>query len=902
MVGLKKRLHVTVTQNGQTLKRSFEVSAVIVGRSPECLIQLNHVDVSRKHLNLYVREGEVWIEDMGSSNGTFLNATQLKPMVAYRLTAADALTVGKATGIVISAEVDKPLEVKSSESTVSMTPPKPPEYVEKVAPEKLINLEASIPDIQNPHSPDPRQKVLRTSQEEAAEIIRNARIQAERETQSIFERAQNTQKQAEEFYRRRLQEASTDAEELRSDVRHECETLLAKTRQSCEDIRKQVDTSVTELRTKTRQECDQMYEEMEAQVKQVKEHRIHEMEEGISRKELEILEDARKRMEIAEKELQQNIESSRALHQHSIKVEMEQHLSRLKEIEDDLQFTVETKIQAHAKNLEEETTEHREKIAEENQEHESRLLKERKEHEEKISSELLALQQKIANEYTEHNAKITLEIKEHALRIAQELEEHRETIKCERLEHETKILNESQEHEIRLAKELSQHEQSLAEAQRLWDERKTEEMQNHSERIRSEVEMHQEGIKKEREDFSSERTRLTEENHSLAHAVAELKSESERLAKVTSELSSTEAGLQNRLATMGAENKKLENQSAELRSQVEESTKALEKLKKEYELLHRSHQVLVDKKSQAQADFDGDVLRLKAKLQAEKDRHIKEEKENLLYLKQESEKKIQQAEKELLGQIERKKHSFIKEILLEIEKSSALVSANLNEWRKEGAALEKGILAQLEGQLFTMKVDGSSGTQNIDITQHKRKERYVNLAYGCALGVLIMLSYSFGVKRLEGPSPLERAVASEAEERKRDLENRKFDPVKEYELKNSYVDAVLYTQQYYELTTTDAYQEKWSLALAKHMLKLWKVDEDSSLQVASIANALVKTIEERKGNIHPDYVQEGLKKMNELETESVKRMVAILGSQVRYESLKKFEHDFFTKYRNELPQ
>ncbi len=51
--------------------------------------------VSRRHACISQREGQVFIEDMNSLNGTFLNATRLVPELPYPLKDGDQVQLGK---------------------------------------------------------------------------------------------------------------------------------------------------------------------------------------------------------------------------------------------------------------------------------------------------------------------------------------------------------------------------------------------------------------------------------------------------------------------------------------------------------------------------------------------------------------------------------------------------------------------------------------------------------------------------------------------------------------------------------------------------------------------------------------------------------------------------------------
>ena len=66
---------------------------IIIGRVPECGIQLSVDNVSRKHARLIFHNEEYHIEDLGSTNGTYVNGIEI---VKCALRSNDQINIGEA--------------------------------------------------------------------------------------------------------------------------------------------------------------------------------------------------------------------------------------------------------------------------------------------------------------------------------------------------------------------------------------------------------------------------------------------------------------------------------------------------------------------------------------------------------------------------------------------------------------------------------------------------------------------------------------------------------------------------------------------------------------------------------------------------------------------------------------
>ncbi len=64
--------------DGQDLPTELQGDETVLGRHPECQLQINSNMVSRKHARVFRNGGKFQIEDLGSGNGTFLTARRSK--------------------------------------------------------------------------------------------------------------------------------------------------------------------------------------------------------------------------------------------------------------------------------------------------------------------------------------------------------------------------------------------------------------------------------------------------------------------------------------------------------------------------------------------------------------------------------------------------------------------------------------------------------------------------------------------------------------------------------------------------------------------------------------------------------------------------------------------------------
>jgi pSer/pThr/pTyr-binding forkhead associated (FHA) protein len=145
----------------------LRAAETIIGRQKGCDIRIPSAEISRRHCILTLADGELTVQDLDSSNGTFLNRQRVAGAQAIK--AGDRLRVGPVTFSVACsrppethalpdsadsvADVAEPDEeaivpIAESESAESPSPPPIPAGAPDVIPFKDDNSTAEIPNVE----------------------------------------------------------------------------------------------------------------------------------------------------------------------------------------------------------------------------------------------------------------------------------------------------------------------------------------------------------------------------------------------------------------------------------------------------------------------------------------------------------------------------------------------------------------------------------------------------------------------------------------------------------------------------------------------------------------------------------------------------------------------------------
>ncbi|MGE0528963.1 MAG: FHA domain-containing protein [Bdellovibrionales bacterium] len=483
---------------------------------------------------------------------------------------------------------------------------------------------------------------------------------------------------------------------------------------------------------------------------------------------------------------------------------------------------------------------------------------------------------------------------------------------CER------ILEEAQQ----TARELK--ENRLLEAEEVIRKREEELIHNTkvsmSERMaRFEEEMAQEATRRREaleDELNERRESLTEEQRELTETVSKLKTTLTFLEENKEDMEGRLSELNSSVDERSTLNKQLQNEIEANRKSLAESHQRLNDLRADVERSERLYGESQAKLKEIQTqvgrlqeesnsktgrlhreeeEIEAKILRLREQFEQDRANLMKEEQRRQEDMKLETARRVHEIEKQMLEELAHKRERLSKELVLAIE---TFLKENPMPDPRSIRKLQDELLTMMETQISTMSRDpGAKGKERSLVALKRREKIRAALVGGVFGGLALWGGQIVYTKAMTKGSPMEMKVAEFQAERKKDLELRKFSPVQTDEYRETYVDNVIYCRGFVDIYLEDGFQKEFFKAVTPFLLKTWRVEEEKVIELLAVVNAMVKGLSEKKEAIHPDFVPQGLAKMKEAEAEAMVKMRQILGSQVRVESFKKFERQFFEKHR-----
>lgn len=127
---------------------SLEGDQLIIGRDSSSGVAINDAEVSRKHARLTFQGGKYVIEDLGSTNGTFVNGQRVVGGVVLK--SGDVVSLGEQIVLMFEALSADPGETVISARKSASRPAPAPMPAPAAAPQQYYSTPAAAPAVAKP--------------------------------------------------------------------------------------------------------------------------------------------------------------------------------------------------------------------------------------------------------------------------------------------------------------------------------------------------------------------------------------------------------------------------------------------------------------------------------------------------------------------------------------------------------------------------------------------------------------------------------------------------------------------------------------------------------------------------------------------------------------------------------
>lgn len=134
-----------VMRSGPTIGKIYPLEAqeISIGRDSANMIAINDAEVSRRHAKMELRGSAYVIQDLGSTNGTFVNGQRIGGMQVLNL--GDSVSLGEGIVLTYEAAFDPNATILSTKATKPLAPPQTPAPAPAPAPAAAPVFSGQVP-------------------------------------------------------------------------------------------------------------------------------------------------------------------------------------------------------------------------------------------------------------------------------------------------------------------------------------------------------------------------------------------------------------------------------------------------------------------------------------------------------------------------------------------------------------------------------------------------------------------------------------------------------------------------------------------------------------------------------------------------------------------------------------
>ncbi|MBA2405808.1 MAG: hypothetical protein H0V66_13615, partial [Bdellovibrionales bacterium] len=130
-------------------------------------------------------------------------------------------------------------------------------------------------------------------------------------------------------------------------------------------------------------------------------------------------------------------------------------------------------------------------------------------------------------------------------------------------------------------------------------------------------------------------------------------------------------------------------------------------------------------------------------------------------------------------------------------------------------------------------------------------------------------------------------------------EKHTFNPTTTVGYKATYTENILYTTDFEKVMDNEEFQNDWILKVHDFMVKDLELSEDMAINYISAEGTLLKELATVKKDIHPQFMDIGMKKLTDLEKLHLSWLSEKVTDPTKMEKFSQFRKEYFDKFYQE---
>jgi len=904
-----------------TSKGQFEElvtgESIELGRNISADLPVMASGVSRSHLNIYVRNGNVMLKDLGSTNGTYIKGVRVEPHREISYESGTRVSLGQA-GCFVRIElvapdvkIENPVNVREEVSYAQKKMPTDTQIRKSSEDTGIIEILFG----KSKKSQDPNekrnQKQAQVHMDQAGKLIKKRISEAEA---SIRKGIQKARIQAKDI----TNEARKEADIIKAKAQVEKNKMLSELEDEMSVKQSQILRDVHEQKINLEKVLADRHANLEAEVSVAKGQIKKDMREAEAlvngaKSEAELLIHKKTKLNDEIKDLLEKKNSARQEFKE-IEVKLatidEAHLIKSNALESELAF-VKKEIEKNKSYLEDIQRENeKEKLAQKN----------------KLASliDQSEIMSKSLEQLSDDHSKISIENED----LSEQVEELNIRYKHKKIEFDDlkieveKLLHQRDELEdsivqTREAEELRLHE--YKEQVEIGARKVTTEAQRKADLIVSESEIKNEELLKDAKTILSDATvkadmivrRATETEKDLIESREKLYNEAAESKKQIIEAAELEK--KNILSGVTAEKEEILKEVKALKSEaLSAKERILEAAYNEKEVFLKEAK---EKFENAESDYNAKMSAFQDYKALEKQKLETEIKENSSRAKKSLERQL--AELKVSGTRVIEKEIEEKKRILDIYRSdyaeswSTAIVFKAQEIFKNSFDQEESSAAREKLKNFAKAIiNEQNPDEELEIQslmkfdpalKEKKKKLFKRTAAFAALGLFaLMLSPYISKSVKEKAQQIAKNSIEASKERVLKFEEdrnklKTFVPPKRDEYLATYTDRVLYTTNYVENELSKEYREEWFLSLDTFFVEDLILSDETIVTFISKETNLIKDLRSMRENINAQFLDESIARMKTLEQKFIKDVKKLVKNESKFSKFESFKKRYYLK-------